>query len=64
MIVNVPETPAPTLGFVQELTGNPVQVHPAGGVTDTNVRFAAGASVSVNVPPVIAVVPVLVTTCV
>ena len=64
MTVNVPETPAPTLGFVQELTGNPVQDHPAGGVTDTNVRFAASTSVSVNVPPVMAVVPVLVTTCV
>ena len=58
----VPDAPAPTLAFVQGLAGNPVQVQPAGGVTETNVVLAGVASV--NVPPVTAVVPVFVTTCV
>jgi len=37
--VNVPETPAPTLGFVQLLAGNPVQVHPGGAATALNSRY-------------------------
>jgi hypothetical protein len=64
MTVNVPETPAPTLGSVQAAPGNPVQVHPAGGVTERNVKSAAGVAVSLNVAPVTADVPVFVTTCV
>ena len=60
--VNVPDDPAPTLGFVHGLAGKPVQVHPAGGVIDTNAVFAGVASV--NVPFVIADDPVFVTTCV
>jgi hypothetical protein len=53
--------PAATLGFVQ-VGGNAVQVHPAGGVIETNVVFAGVLSVKVAV--VAAPVPVFVTTCV
>jgi hypothetical protein len=60
--VNVPETPAPTLGFEQGVGGNPTQLHPAGGVIETNVVFAGVASL--NEPPVAADDPVFVTTCV
>jgi len=60
--VNVPIAPAPTLGFVHGLAGKPVQVHPAGGVMETNEVLAGVASV--NVAPVTADDPVFVTTCV
>lgn len=60
--VKVPETPAPTLGSEHGVAGNPVQVHPVGGAMETNVVFAGVASV--NEPPVAAVEPVFVTTCV
>jgi hypothetical protein len=60
-IVNVPEEPAAMLPFEQGLAGNPAQVHPAGGVIDTNVVFVGVASLSV--PPVAAEDPVFVTTC-
>src|SRR5579863_1595616 len=43
------------------VAGNPVQVHPAGGVTETNVALEGGAD-SANVPLVIALDPVFVTT--
>jgi hypothetical protein len=55
-----PDAPAATLASVQGLAGNPAQVHPAGGVIETNAVFAGVDSVSV--PLVIAVVPVFVTT--
>jgi hypothetical protein len=64
LTVNIPDTPAPTLGFVQGDAGNPAQVQPAGGVTETNVMFPAGVIVSLNEPFVMADVPVFVTTCV
>jgi len=51
-------------GFEHGVNGNPVQFHPAGAVTDWNVRRPAGTSVSENEPLVMAVVPVFVTTCV
>ncbi len=60
--VNTADDPAATLGFVQELAGNPVQVQPAGGVTDTNVVFAGIASVNVAVLQLLG--PPLVTVCV
>lgn len=60
--MNVPETPAPTLGLVQGLAGNPVHVQPAGAVMETKEVFAGVASE--NVPLVAAVEPVFVTTCV
>ena len=62
LTVNVPVTPAPTLGSVHGVPGKPVQVHPAGGVIERNVVLDGVASV--NVAPVIADVPVFVTTCV
>ena len=60
--VNVPDTPAPTLAFVQGLAGKLAQFHPAGAVIETKVVLAGVASV--NVPFVIADDPVFVTTCV
>jgi len=60
--VNVPDSPAAILVAVHGLPGNPAQLHPAGGVIDTNVVFPGVASV--NVPFVIADEPVFVTTCV
>jgi hypothetical protein len=62
MTLKVPVAPAATLGFVQGLAGKLVQVHPAGGVIETNVVFAGVASV--NVAPVTALEPVFLTTCV
>lgn len=64
MTLNVPETPAPTVPPEHGVPGNPVQVQPAGGVTETNVKSAAGVAVSLKVAPVTADVPVFVTTCV
>ena len=58
---NVALDPAPTLGLVQ-VGGKPAQFHAPGGVMDTKVVLVGVASV--NVAPVAAVVPVLVTTCV
>src|SRR5207253_202763 len=57
-----PDAPAATLGFVQITGGGTGQLHPAGGVIDTNVVFAGVASL--KVAPVAATDPVLVTTCV
>src|ERR1700757_1514251 len=62
MTVNVPDAPAATVPAVQGLAGKPTQVHPAGGVMETNVVFAGVASMKVLF--VIAEDPVLVTTCV
>jgi hypothetical protein len=58
--VKVPVEPAATLGFEQGVAGNPVQVQPAGGVTETNVVLAGVASL--NEAPVAAIDPVFVTT--
>jgi hypothetical protein len=60
--MNVPDAPAATLGFEQGVAGKPAQVHPAGGVIETNVVFPG--VFSVNVAVVAAALPVLVTTCV
>jgi len=59
---NVPDVPAATVVAVQGLAGNPVQIQPAGGVIETNDVLAGVGSL--NVPFVIALEPVLVTTCV
>jgi len=59
---NVPDAPAATVRAVHGLAGNPVQVHPAGGVIETKVVFAGVASL--KVPFVMADDPVFVTTCV
>jgi len=56
----VPLDPPATFAFEQGTAGNPTQLHPAGGVIDTNVVFAG--VFSVNEAPVAAVVPVFVTT--
>ena len=50
------------LGFVQLTGGGDGHVHPAGGVTDTNVVFAGVASVKVALVATLG--PLLVTTCV
>ncbi len=60
--LNVPVEPTATLGFEQGTAGNPVQVHPAGGVTEKNVVLTGVTSV--NEAPVAAIDPVFVTTCV
>jgi hypothetical protein len=46
--VKVPDDPAATDGFVH-WGGKPVQVHPAGGVMETNVVFAGVVSLNVAV---------------
>lgn len=58
--VKAPLVPTATLGLVHGLTGNPVQVHPVGGRTETKFVLAGVASVKVAI--VTAEVPVLVTT--
>jgi hypothetical protein len=60
--VKVPVEPTATPGFEQGIAGNPVQVQPAGGVTERNVVLAGVASL--NEAPVAAIDPVFVTTCV
>jgi hypothetical protein len=62
LTVNVADAPPATPAAFWQLTGGGagVQVHPAGGVIDTNAVLAGVASV--NVAPVAVEVPVFVTT--